>query len=403
MSDTVTITIDGFAHGGDGVGRLDGKAVFVPGALPGETVTVTLTENRRRYARGRLDTVLIAAADRVEPPCPYVSDCGGCDLQHVSPDGQAALKRRVVTEQLARLGGVSDPPVTDVIRPGEPTGYRAQARLQVAANGRLGFFAGQSHTVVEIPHCVVLNAGVQQARDMIGDAPGAASVTIRSFTPGDAAVTLEPADTDTTRFAATRARLTETSGLQVATQPADAPLTVTVGTHTFTVPSGAFFQASAAAAQAISDTVLAQVGGLTGRTIVDLYAGIGLFSVPLAAGGAQVTAVEANRVAAAAARTNTAGLPVTVVAKTVERFLDTPATFDVVVLDPPRSGAGSAVIDRVVGLKPTRIVYVACDPAALARDTRLLAAHGFTLATAVPIDAFPMTHHIEVVAAFDRQ
>jgi len=384
----VNISIDGIAHGGDGVGRLNGKAVFVPGALPGETVTVVLTEERARFARGRLIRVVTAASERVTPPCVYVGECGGCDLQHVSADGQARLKKRVVSEQLMRLGGIADPVVTDVLQPTQATGYRSQVRLQVTDTGELGFYAAQSHTVIPIQHCLVAHPGVQAARDTIGTAPGAVSVTIRSFTDGQASVTLEPADVNQATFAATVARLKQAPNLTVADRPDDAALDVTVGNHVFTVPAGAFFQASAAAAEAITHTVLKYCGDCTDLQVVDLYAGIGLFSVPLSHQGAKVTAVEAHRIATQAARTNTANTPqpVRVVTDTVERFLATNTQpFDVVVLDPPRSGAGAHVIKGIV---------------ALARDTRTLTQAGYTLVEATPIDAFPMTHHIEIVAAF---
>lgn len=404
MTDTYRIDIDGIAHGGDGVGRLDGKAVFVPGALPGETVTVTLTQQRPRYARGRLVEVITKADERVEPPCPHVSACGGCDLQHVSLDGQAALKRRVVREQLARLGGVHDPQVTATVQVNDTPSYRSQTRMHATSAGVLGFYAELSHRVVPIEHCLILDPFVQAARDAIGVAPGAASVTIRSFQPRQASVTLERLDTaDDHVFAATRARLSELHTLTLADTPDDAALNVTVGSHTFTVPSGAFFQASPAAAAAITDAVLSRVGDCAGARVADLYAGIGLFAVPLAHQGAQVTAVESHRVAARAARTNTAKAPltVTVVTDTVEQFLTQQTDpFDVVVLDPPRSGAGAGVIVGVANLAPKRIVYVACDVAALARDTRTLADHGYVFVDATPIDAFTMTHHVEVVASF---
>jgi len=406
VSSTRRIVIDGIAHGGDGVGRLDGKAVFVPGALPGETVTVTLTQQRPRYARGRLLTVITPAPERVDPPCPYVARCGGCDLQHVSVDGQAALKQRIVTEQLARLGGLNEPTVTPTVQINDTPSYRSQTRMHVTATGVLGFYAEHTHTVVPIDHCLVLNPAVQQARDQIGIAPGAASVTIRSFAGGNASVTLEPSDTaDHTVFADTHARLSQLDTITLADTPDAAALTVTVGEHTFHVPAGAFFQASPAAAKAITDAVLDRTGDTTGARVADLYAGIGLFTVPLAHRGAAVTAVESHRVAARAARLNTSDTPkpVTVITDTVEQFLTHQTNaFDVVVLDPPRAGAGAEVIAGVVRLNPQRIVYVACDVAALARDARTLSNLGYTFVDATPIDAFTMTHHVEVIAGFIR-
>lgn len=404
MTDTHTLTIDGFTHGGDGVGRLDGKAVFVPGALPGETVTVTLTEQKKRFARGTLNAVLVAAPERVTPPCIYAEQCGGCDLQHVSPAGQSALKRRVVIEQLQRLGRIPEPNVTAILTPGTPTAYRSQVRMHVTDDGDLGFYAPGSHTIVPIAHCLVAAGPVNAARAEIGTTPGATEVSIRSFHDDTATVTLRQAPHATNAtFAATVNRLADNPRLQLSTADPTAALTVGIGPHQFVVPADAFFQASASAAAAISATVMEHAGDVDGATVGDLYAGIGLFSVPLAACGAHVTAVESNPQAAAAARINSAAMPqgVRVVTDTVERFLARhPARFDVIVCDPPRTGANAEIIASMVATGPDRIVYVACDPAAFARDAAILATHGYQLEVATPIDAFPMTHHVEVVATF---
>ncbi|MEX2533179.1 MAG: class I SAM-dependent RNA methyltransferase [Nitriliruptoraceae bacterium] len=405
MSNTHRIVIDGIAHGGDGVGRLDGKAVFIPGALPGETVTVELTQQRPRYARGRLTAVITPAPERVAAPCPHVARCGGCDFQHVSLDGQAALKHRIVTEQLTRLGGLNEPTITPTVKVNNTASYRSQTRMHVTDTGVLGFYAKHTHTVVPIDQCLVFDPAVQQARDEIDVAAGAASVSIRSFTAGSASVTVEPSATNQTALADTVKRLSQLDTITLADTPDATTLDVAVGKHTFRVPAGAFFQASPAAAKAITDAVLERTGDITNARVADLYAGIGLFAVPLAHRGAHVTAVESHRVAARAARANTRDTPtpVTVVTDTVEQFVARHAdTFDVVVLDPPRSGAGADVLAGIVGLKPKRIVYVACDVAALARDTRTLSNLGYTFVDATPIDAFTMTHHVEVVAGFIR-
>lgn len=400
MSDALTLAIDGITHGGDGVGRLDGKAVFVPGALPGETVTVTLTEDRGRFARAALVDVIVAAPERVTPPCAYTQRCGGCDFQHVSAAGHAQLKRRVVYEQLQRIGKIPKPVVHDTVSPTDLTGYRSQIRLHATPEGTLGFYAEHSHTVIPIDRCLIANDAVQQAHAALGDTPGAADVTVRSFDGQQVNVTLTPNGDDPDRFAATLARL-DAAGHDTLAINTTEPARVTVGPHTYVAPADAFFQSSVTAATTITDHVLHDVGDVAGRQVADLYAGVGLFTVPLAHAGATVTAVEANRAAAQAAETNVVGYDVTVVADTVERFLKRNSSrFDVVVLDPPRSGAGRTVVDALAATIPTRIVYVACDPAALARDAQFLSQHGYLLAYATPIDAFPMTHHIEVVAVF---
>ena len=430
--DPQLVTVDGFTHGGEGVARLQGKAVFVPGALPDEVVRVQVEDDRARWARARLLEVVEASPDRVAPPCPYVPDCGGCDLQHASPAAQRALKTRVVREQLTRLGGVEDPPVLDCRAVGPELGYRAQARLHAAPDGRLGFHRAASNDVVPIDRCLVLGDGAQQVREEIGDRTGASEVRVRRFTPeGRGAAVLTPGpgplelpggDVDLL--------LAQPDGSTVAMR-GDGDLEVEVDGLRFQVPALSFFQPGVPAAEALLREVVAAAGPIEGALVWDLYAGVGLLSLGLARAGAEVLAVEGDPAAVVAARRNAElnGLPLDGRDEAVGTFLrravrgstagdDTAARPgaggaadagagprpldppDVVVLDPPRTGAGEQIIADLVALRPAAIVYVACDVAALARDTRHLASGGYGLRRAAPLDLFPMTHHVEVVATF---
>ncbi|MFP4636495.1 MAG: class I SAM-dependent RNA methyltransferase [Nitriliruptoraceae bacterium] len=412
--------IDGFTHGGEGVARVDGKAVFVAGALPGERVVLRVVDDRKRWARADLVEVVEPSPDRVTPPCPYVPACGGCDLQHASVEAQLRLKTRVVVEQLTRLGGVDDPPVVDARSVGPATGYRAQARMHADADGHLGFHRAGSDEVVAIDRCLVLTAPAQALRERVGDDTGAEEVELRvgdrgevaTLSPGPGPLQLPDGDFDL--------RLEQPDGTTVAMRGTGA-VTMRVAGYDLEVPADAFFQVGTAAAQALVDTVLAAVGAAPARgaapgpsgqeeVVWDLYAGVGLLSLPLAATGRQVLAVEGNPVAAEAAQRNAGahGLALEVITSPVGPLLgrarrgeDRPPAPDVVVLDPPRTGAGQRTVDDLVALAPRRIVYVACDVAALARDTAHLTRAGYRLTRAEPLDLFPMTHHVEVVASFD--
>ncbi len=439
----VTVTVDGFTHGGEGVARVEGKAVFVPGTLPGERVRIQVTDDRARWARARLIEVVDASPDREEPPCPYVPECGGCDLQHAHPPAQRALKTRVVREQLARLGGVEDPPVLDCRAVGPDTGYRAQARMHAAEDGRLGFHRAASDEVVPVDRCLVLTAGAQALRTRIGDATGAAEVRFRGVEadgPGAAVLTPGPGPLDLPG-GSFDLLLAQPDGSTVAMR-GDGEIEVEVDGLVYHVPAISFFQPGVPAAAALRAEVLTAAGDLTGALTWDLYAGVGLLSLGLARAGAQVVAVEGDAAAAAAAERNAQrnGLNLEVVADAVGPVVRRAATAhgsshgatavpdpaalvapdpardrtgapgagparaleppDVVVLDPPRTGAGERVIADLTALDPAAIVYVACDVAALARDTRHLAVGGYTLRRAAPLDLFPMTHHVEVVATF---
>ncbi len=403
----VTVTVDGFTHGGEGVARIEGKAVFVAGALPGERVRIEVTDDRARWARAALLEVIDASPDRVVPPCPYEAECGGCDLQHAAPAAGRALKTRVVREQLSRLGGVEDPPVVACRAVGPDTGYRVQARMHADADGRLGFHRAGSAEVVAIDRCLVLHPGAQALREEIGDATGAEAVAFRRFeVDGPASAVLHPGPGPLHLPAGEVDLLLAQPDGTTAAMRGDGEVEVAVEGISYLVPATSFFQPSVPAAAALRQEAVTAAGNLTGALTWDLYAGVGLLSLGLAQAGAQVIAVEGDEVAADAAARNAArnGLDLEVIAEAVgpvvRRAARTMEPPDVVVLDPPRSGAGERVIGDLTALGPAAIVYVACDVAALARDTRHLAAGGFTLRRAAPLDLFPMTHHVEVVATF---
>ena len=405
-------TIDGFTHGGEGVARVEGKAVFVAGTIPGERVRLRVVDDRKRWARGELLEVLDPSPDRVTPPCPFVPDCGGCNLQHIDPVAQRALKTRVVREQLERLGGLTDPPVRDTRSVGPDTGYRTHAQLHAAPDGRLGFHRAGSHDVVPVDRCLVVADEVQALRDAVGDT-GADEVALRAhgrtgaasveLTPGPGPLAPPPGDFDLV--------LTQPDGT-VATLRGDGHLSEIVGGHTYGFDPTSFFQVTTHGAEALVAAVGAAVGDVSGALVWDLYAGVGLFSLPLAAAGGQVLAVEGHAAAAEHARANAAAndLHLEVVADDVAAVIRRAAHGelpvvgppDVVVLDPPRSGAGPGVVADLAAVGPATIVYVACDVAALARDARALGDAGYRMLDALPLDLFPMTHHVEVVATFAR-
>ena len=422
--DPTDATVDGFTHGGEGVVRIEGKAVFVPGTIPGERVRVRVVDDRKNWARAELVEVLTPSPDRVVPPCPYVPACGGCDLQHVAPDAQRQLKRRVVVEQLERLGRIDDPPVQACRVVSDDTHYRTQARMHAAPDGRLGYHRAGSVEVVPIDTCLILTEATQAVRDHVGDDTGAAEVEFRAHGP---AVDSLPGST------ATRAAVLHPDPEAPLEMPAeagddDAPLDVVLAQPdgstmafrgdgvladhaagaTFRFDTSSFFQVNAAGAEAIVEEVRRAIGDVAGVHVWDLYAGVGLISIPLAMGGADVLAVEGHREAVTwlgrNAEDNGVADRVHPVTADVRRFAADPDHDppDVVVLDPPRVGAGGDTCRHLADQRPARIVYVACDPAALARDAGVLVEEGYRLTRVVPLDLFPMTHHVEAVATFVR-
>jgi tRNA/tmRNA/rRNA uracil-C5-methylase (TrmA/RlmC/RlmD family) len=404
------VEVHGIAHGGDGVGRLaDGRAVFVAGALPGEAVEVVVTRLHKRHAEAALRRVVRPSPHRVEPPCPYYGRCGGCQLQHAAPAHQLELKTRVVREQLQRIGRVPDPPVRAAVAPegGWPGGYRTWARMAVDAEGRLGFRRARSHEVQPVDRCLLLTDGAQALRDAAGDGwDGADEVVLLAGAP---------ADGDPEALGVVRVRAAAGRDPHVAEGPfgvvVDGPaggrvvrapdaVVLPAGGARLRTTAGSFTQSGPAAAALLADVVVRVLGAGPGDRVLELYGGGGLLGAAVARAGAAVRLVEGDPVAVADARANTAGLDVEVVEGDVAQVLRhvDAGEVDLVVLDPPRSGAGPQVCARLAELAPRRIAYVACDPAALARDVAALGALGWALASVDVLDLFGHTAHVECVA-----
>jgi tRNA/tmRNA/rRNA uracil-C5-methylase (TrmA/RlmC/RlmD family) len=386
VSASQIVSLHGFAHGGEAVGRLaDGRAIFVAHAIPGETVRVRITETHKRWCRGQLVEVIEASPDRVTPPCPYYGPgrCGGCRLQHIAADRQHQLLRQVVIDQLQRVGHIADPNVADTVAAGAYE-YRNRARFAVTSQGALAFRRHGTHDLIPIDRCLLLDEPTHRQRQQAGDAwDDAAEVEVRTGAQG-AATVADPAT-------APRVVL------------GDKALTEEVGDLRFRVAATSFFQSNRAGAAALLALVRRYAAVRPGDTALDLYAGVGLFAAGLAADGATVTAVESHAGAASDAVRNVPDA--TIVATSVEAamadLLRDGRTFDVVVLDPPRRGAGSQVVEAIAAVATRAIVIVACDAATLARDAGTLQTAGWRLREATPVDQFAQTGHVEVVAVFD--
>lgn len=395
----VELTLDGVTHDGEGVGRFvpdgdevrgRGKAVFVPGGIPGERVRVRVTDDRRSWARAELLEVLEPSPDRIEPPCPYAPApdrddprCGGCQLQHARITRQHEMKHRILVEQLQRLGGLDDPPVADLVAPSEPFGYRNNVQLHADRDGRLGFHAAGTHDVVPIDRCPISNDRINELITELGHREDADTVVVRAHPE------------------------TATDAVVMGSDGRDTELAARVAGFTYRFDASCFFQTNTAGAEALLEEVLLAAGeeaDLTGTVAWDLFAGVGLFAIPLAAAGASVTAVEAHRSAASWAGFNaeTAGVQLDVVHDDAGSFAQrAPGSRpDLVVVDPPRGGASQELVARLAALGVPRIVYVACDVPAFARDAKVLTGAGYELVVAVPVDQFPQTYHLEVVATF---
>ncbi|WP_432506648.1 class I SAM-dependent RNA methyltransferase [Kineococcus arenarius] len=412
------------AHGGHCVARHEGRVVFVRHALPGERVLARVTEGSdgSRFWRADAVRVLEADADRVEQPCPVAKPglCGGCDFQHVALPRQRALKAQVVAEQLHRLAGldlaveVEEVPLPAGAAQPEHPGLRWRTRTQFAvdAEGRTGLRGHRSHDVVPLEDCPISTRAVAGS-GVLGQRFGnVETVEVAAGSDGgDPLVVVTPSE-------GARAHLPKLPGASVAVRTPEGVHRVSgrtwVGERVpvrgrelaFRVSGAGFWQVHAGAGAALTEAVLRALEPRPGERAVDLYAGAGLFTAVLAdavGAGGSVLAVEGEERAVRDARRSLHGSEqVELWEGRVEEALADPELpgpgVDVVVLDPPRSGAGREAVEGIAALGPRAVAYVACDPAALARDLAVFAERGYVLDGLRAFDLFPMTHHVECVA-----
>jgi len=389
---TLELEVGPVAHGGHCVSRVDGRVVFVRHALPGEMVRAEVTEDKGgSFCRADAVEVLRAAPERVTPPCPLAvpGGCGGCDWQHASPEFQRELKGHVVAEQLQRLAGLEWPVEVEEL-PGGPLGWRSRVRLVVGRDGRAGLRAHRSHRVIPLEKCPIAVPGALDGALERRWRPG---TEIEITSDGDERV--HARELATVRGKRRARQLTGGEAVQHAAG------------RDWRLQAHGFWQVHPAAAEVFAAVVGEWAAASPGAVAWDLYAGAGLFASVLAGQvgpDGYVVAVESGSRAVEDGRRNLADLPqVSWRAGRSERVLpELSAAPEVVVLDPPRSGAGRGVVEALAAASPARVVYVACDPAALARDVATFTAAGYRLERLRAFDAFPMTHHVECIALLTR-
>jgi 23S rRNA (uracil1939-C5)-methyltransferase len=388
------VEVDKLVYGGDGLSRVNGQVALTPFVLPGERAQVVVEERKPGLLRTRLVEVRSPAPQRVEPPCPYFGRCGGCHYQHAVYEAQLEAKRAILIEVLARVGKITAPERIQVIS-GEPWEYRNRSQFHVRGS-ELGYQEAGSHRLCAIDRCPIsspkLNTIIDVFRGMLRDSRWPRFIrSLEAFTnERDVQINVRESDRPVAR------RFFDWCAERI---PGYTPSAVEYPAAGFLYRVGprSFFQVNRHLVDAL---VAAALDGLQGEDALDLYAGVGLFSLPMAARFGEVTSVESGSGAVRDLIFNLerAGLPVRVEQNTAEKYLHTlerpPAC---VLLDPPRAGLGKAVVRRLLELGPLEIVLVACDPATLARDLRLLLDGGYSLIRITLADLFPQTFHLETV------
>lgn len=435
------LAIEKVIYGGRGLARIPaeegphgGMSVFVPFTLPGEAVEVRIIEERRGYYVAEATHVDRASSFRAAPPCPWFGRCGGCQLQHGAYEYQVELKRQMLQETLTRAG-LRELPDIEVMT-GEPLGYRNRIRLQVQAKPdfAIGYREAQSHRLVAVTGCPIaapllerciavlwklgqqgfVPAGLQEIELFTNHDQSALVATggtqhAAAFNSDDYRQLFEMLQRGLQEFCG--AAIILKSGKHGASgavarrlQWGEQNIIYRVAGHDYSVGVGSFFQIN----RTLLDSFVSKVtNGVGGKMAWDLYAGVGLFSVVLAKRFKHVTAVESASSACTDLRHNARGMDVTIVSSATLDFLRQAvrmraATPDLVVLDPPRTGAGVEACNLLARCDPGRITYVSCDPATLGRDLHALVQSGYRLHRLYLVDLFPQTYHLETVAELSR-
>lgn len=433
MSKPFPLHLTAIAHGGEALGRHEGKVVFVPYAIPGETVRVEVVQEKARWARARLLEVLDPSPDRVEPPCPYFGPgrCGGCQWQHVAYARQLTLKQEIVRDQLTRLGHLPDPPVRPTRAVGEPWGYRNHAQFAVDPQGHIGFRVGGSHEIIPVDRCLLLHPLLDELHEALDlELPELARLSLRAGIAMEEQMLI----LETKKDAAPGLEV-DVAMSAVLLRRRDPPLILAgrayieeeVAGHRYRVSAESFFQVNTAGAEALMETVAAGLEPGPDDRLLDAYCGVGLFGLALAERVAEVTGIEAAPIACvdflwnveAKGLQNVALIEgpveevlaawVTAAEVPPEQSVDddqeaAPASFgkgiDLAVVDPPRRGMGAEAVAALARLGPRRVAYVSCDPAILARDAQSFVQAGYRLAEVQPVDMFPQTYHVESVGLY---
>lgn len=403
----IQVQLTQIAYNGYAIGRYDGKVVFVSHALPGETVEADIYENRKNWAKARPVKILESSINRTEPSCPHfgAGECGGCQWQHIKYKAQVEYKTHIVKEQIQRLGGVMRDVVKTALSAGSPWSYRNHVRLHGSAKG-WGFMREGGRGIVPVKSCPIMHKNLAEMFAAPPPSDKSAKLILRTGirtkermmileTEKNVIPGLELSGSDNVILLKGKRKPRILAGKDHLFEEA--------GGHRYRISAGSFFQVNTRGAEILLDLVEKYVNPEANDKIVDLYSGVGFFTLPFLSSGNPVTAVESEKWAVEDLRFNCGelGKRARILKKNVRTVLGKEVqSADIVICDPPRRGCGHDVIKKIAQLNPKRLVYVSCDPATLARDARFLSRSGYILKEVQPVDLFPQTYHIETVALF---
>ena len=404
-----TIEIEKLIYGGQGLGRLEGHVALVPFVLPGERVEIEPFRQTPKLIRARVAEWQQRSPDRIAPACPLFERCGGCHYQHIPSDKQLEYKVQILRETLARVGKIDWEGPIETVSAG-PWGYRNRTQLHIRRRGSgrkkelvVGFLEAASHLLIEANTCPINSPALNRAHagllEMVRDRRFPSFVREVEFFTNET-------DVQVTVSGGGRPVSKALFGLcaeKIDGFAPDGTIDYSCGGYSFQVDGGSFFQVNRLLVDKLTEL---SVGDASGETALDLYAGVGLFSLPLAERFGEVIAADSSAKAIRSLRFNAerAGRRVRVVHANVEEFLPSvTGSVDFVIADPPRSGLGPLVTAELARIKPSRLVIISCDPATLARDLRALKGTGLEIEAMTLVDLFPQTFHIETVVRLSRK
>jgi 23S rRNA (uracil1939-C5)-methyltransferase len=407
ISDLLTVKLDKLAYGGDALGRLsDGRAVFVPFALTGETVSIRTIEEKPSHVRAELVEVLEPSPDRISPKCLHFGICGGCHYQHMPYSIQVDIKSAILRDQLLRIGKISDPPLKQAVPCAIEWNYRNHVQFHLTRTGKLGYVDVHGRNVFPISECHLPEPTLDSLWPRLEFDPGLGleRASLRLGIDEQTMLVLESADAPELELEADLS-VVHLSGTDTVVMAGDDYLSIKVNDRLFHVSAASFFQVNTGMAEKMVAHLLEQLPVTPATTLLDVYCGVGLFSAFFAPRVGRVIGVEASPSACEDFTINLDDFDnvelYEAAAEAVLPGLDVKP--GVVIVDPPRAGLEKRALDALMVLAPLRLAYVSCDPSTLARDAARLIAGGYRLVQVTPFDLFPQTYHIESISIFENQ
>lgn len=396
-------------YGGDALGRLpDGRAVFVPFVLPGEKARIAVRQEKRGHVRGELLEILEPSPQRIAPPCPHFTLCGGCHYQHIPYEMQLAAKTEILRDQLQRIGGLADIPLNPAIASPAPFNYRNHVQFHLDPLGKLGFQASRSSQVIPITQCHLPEPALNEIWPLLDlePVPGLERISLRLGADDDIQLILESSDGQLFEFSVEELPISA-----VHLSPAGAVvlagsevLLMDILGRSFQVSAGAFFQVNTRLAEAMVRHILEILPLDPSTTLLEIYCGAGLFSAFLAPQVGRLVGIEVSPAACCDFAENLDEFENVELYEASAGEVLRQVNFhpDVILADPPRSGLDHPTLDALLAQQARWLAYVSCDPATLARDARRLSSEGYRLVQVTPFDLFPQTYHIESISLWEK-